>query len=137
MRSIGPQRAAQVTSLITADEALMFARERFSNLCCGGILPRKAVGMPVDLDDIEIALAFLSQCRPTKVPTVHSFDLRRAIGRQLGDVQLGDVQLGAVIAAATALGFGVHSWHGISTYVPHALIGVNVDDVRRVAEISR
>jgi hypothetical protein len=110
---------------LSGREALETARERFPNLCCAGILPRKAIGEPVDLDDIEIALAALAQCRRTKTPTVHSFDLRRAMP--------GDVQLGAVIAAATALGFGVHSWFGVTTYAPHAMIAVNKFDVRKQA----
>jgi hypothetical protein len=110
-------------------EALEIARERFPNLCCGGILPRKAVGEPVDLADIEVALLALAQCRKTKAPTVHSYDLRRAIP--------GDLQLGAVIAAATALGFATHSWFGITTFAPHALIAVNKFDVMREAMATR
>jgi hypothetical protein len=110
---------------LSGREALEIARERFPNLCCGGILSRKVVGEPVDLADIEIALAALARCRKTKVPTVHSFDLRRAVP--------GDVQLGAVICASVALGFATHSWFGITTFAPHALIAVNQSDVRRAA----
>jgi hypothetical protein len=106
---------------LSGREALEIARERFPNLCCTGILPRKAVGEPVDLDDIEIALLFLGQCRRAKTPTVHSFDLRSAIGGQLG----------AVIAASVAQGFATHSWLGVTTFAPHALIAVNQGDVRR------
>jgi hypothetical protein len=127
MTATASVRAAQVTSLITAADALIIARERFSNLSCGGILPKRALGEPVDLDDIDVALAFLAQCRKTKVPSCHSFDLRRAV----------DVQLGAVIAAATALGFDVHSWLDITTFVPHCMTNVDPDDVRRVANLSR
>jgi hypothetical protein len=102
---------------------LAIARKRFRNLCCGGILPSKEMGTRVDIDDIDVALVFLLQCRPTVLPNFHSFDLRRAI----------NVQLGAVIAAATALGFGVHSWPDITCYAPHAMIAVRANDVRRVA----
>jgi hypothetical protein len=115
--------------LISAADALEIARERFTNLCCGGILPRKAVGEPVDLADIEIALVALAQCRKTKTPTVHTFDLRRAMP--------GDVQLGAVIAASVALGFATHSWFGVTTFAPHALVAINQSDVRRVAMATR
>ena len=115
--------------VLSAAGALEIARERFPNLCCGGILSRKAVGEPVDLDDIEIALVALSQCRKTIAPTVHSYDLRRAIP--------SDLQLGAVIAGATALGFGVHSWFGVTTFAPHALIAVNKSDITRVATAAR
>jgi hypothetical protein len=126
----GGLKAARVPALLSAADALEIARERFPNLCCAGILPRKAIGEPVDLDDIEIALAALAQCRRTKTPTVHSFDLRRAIP--------GDVQLGAVIAASVALGFPIHSWFGITTFAPHAMIAVNKFDVRKHAtNISR
>jgi hypothetical protein len=59
--------------------------------------------LPVSLDHIEIAL---SECRRTKAPAAHSFDLRRLIG----------VQLGAVIAEATALGFDVRSRYGVNYY---------------------
>jgi hypothetical protein len=113
--------------VITAEQALVIARERFLNLSCGGILPRKAVGTLVDLDEIDVALTYLAQCRRTRIPAMHTFDLRRAI----------DVQLGAVIAAATALGFPTHSWHDITCYAPHALIAVNESDVRRVTKISQ
>jgi hypothetical protein len=108
--------------------ALMLARERFPNLCANGILGRKFTGPPVDPGHVTTALAFLSQCRKTKIPTVHSFDLRR---------EIGDVSLGAVIAAATALNFDVRSWYGPTAFPPHALIGVSQRDVRRVAAASR
>jgi hypothetical protein len=111
---------------LTAEEALEIARERFPNLSCQGILPKRAVGDPVDLADIEVALKFLSQCRRTAIPKFHSFDLRRMIG---------DVQIGAVIAAAVALGFDVRAWYGTAEFLPHAVIGVNANDVRRVAGI--
>jgi hypothetical protein len=127
MLSIVAPDAAQVKTNIEVEkrrlcrEALAIARELLPNLCAGGILPRHAVGEPVDLHDIEIALTFLDRCRRTKVPHVHSFDLRRLI----------DVQLGAVIAAAVALGFEVQNWHGVTCYAPHAMIGVNRCDLRR------
>jgi hypothetical protein len=113
--------------VITAEQALVIARERFLNLSCQGILPCKAVGTPVDLADIDAALAFLSQCRRTRIPAMHTFDLRRVI----------DAQVGAVITAAIALGFDTHSWYKITTFAPHALIAVNERDVRRVAKISQ
>jgi hypothetical protein len=121
--------AAQVTkttNLITADQALEIARERYSNLCSEGILSRKAIGTPVDLNDLEIALAFFRKCRPTKVPNMHSFDLRLLIG--------GRISVGALIAAAVALGFDVRSWYGVMEFGVHAMIAVRQIDVRRVAE---
>jgi hypothetical protein len=120
--------AAQVTKTtksITADQALEIARERFSNLCSEGILSRKAIGTPIDLDDLEIALAFFRQCRPTKVPNMHSFDLRRLIG--------GQISIGAIIAAAIALGFDVRSWYGAMEFGVHAMIAIRQIDVRRLA----
>jgi hypothetical protein len=102
-------------------QALLIARERFPNLCCSGILSRKAVGKPVDIGDVEIALMILRQCRPAKAPGMHTFDMRKLI----------NVQHGALIAAATALGFDVHSCYGTRTYAPHALISINQGDVRR------
>jgi hypothetical protein len=124
MTSIMCAHRAQV---MTAEEALIVARNRFHNLCANGILGTKHVGPPVDPADVDVALAFLSRCGRTKVPACHSFDLRRAIG---------DVSLGAVIVAATALGFGVHSWFDITCYAPHALVAVNATDVRRVTNLS-
>jgi hypothetical protein len=109
---------------MSPETALAIARERLPTLYGNGILPKRAVGVPVDLDDLAAALAFLSRCRKTKVPTVHSFDLRRAVG----------VQLGAVIAAATALGFDVRNWMGVTEFGVHAVIGVDQDDVARVAQ---
>jgi hypothetical protein len=110
---------------LSGREALEMARERFPNLCCAGILPRKAIGEPVDLADVEIALAALAQCRKTRTRGMgmHTFDMRMLI----------DAQHGALIAAAVALGFDVYSWRGTRTYAPHALIAVNQSDVRRVA----
>jgi hypothetical protein len=112
-------------TVLSAADALEIARERFPNLCCEGILTRKAVGEPVDLDDIEVALVALAQCRKTKTRGMgmHTFDMRMLI----------DAQHGALIAAAVALGFDVYSWRGTRTYAPHALIAVNQSDVRRVA----
>jgi hypothetical protein len=117
--------AKVLRAVLSGREALEIARERFPNLCCGGILPRKAIGEPVDLDDIEVALEFLSQCRRTLVPRYHTFDLRRAIP--------GDVRLGAVICAATALGFDVRRFYGNVEFGVHAMIAVNANDVKRVA----
>jgi hypothetical protein len=111
---------------ISPTHALVIARARFPNLCCGGILPKRAVGAPVDLDDIAHALALLAQCRKSEEPSCHSFDLRRLIGGQLG----------ATITACVALGFDVHSWHDITAYAPHALVGIDVADVARVARLG-
>jgi hypothetical protein len=143
----GELKVARVPALLSAADALEIARERFPNLCCAGILPRKAIGEPVDLADVEIALAALARCRKTRTPTVHSFDLRRAISKLPPGATLnvspghhlpGDVQLGAVIAASVALGFPIHSWFGITTFAPHAMIAVNKFDVRKHAtNISR
>jgi hypothetical protein len=112
--------------ILSGCEAVAIARTRFANLCGEGILPRNVVGTPFDLDDVEAALAFLSQCRKTEAPTIHSVDLRRAIGGQLG----------ATIAAASALGFGVYNWYGTMMFGAHAKIGVNRFDVRRVTKLS-
>jgi hypothetical protein len=119
-------RAPDVAQGISPAQALVIARERFGNLCGGGILPKHATGVPVDLADIARALAFLSRCGKTAVPTVHSFDLRRMI----------DVQLGAVICAATALGFATHSWLDITEFAPHAMVAVDAADVARVARLE-
>jgi hypothetical protein len=113
--------------IISAREALAIARERFPNLASTGILGAKQSGPPIDLNHVEIALRFLMRCRKSKVPSVHSFDLRQAIG---------NVSIGATIAAAIALGFSVHSWLGVTDYAPHAMVGVNAADVRRVAMIT-
>jgi hypothetical protein len=118
-------QVTKTTKPLTADQALEIARERFSNLCSEGILSRKAIGTPIDLDDLAIALAFFRQCRPTKVPNMHSLDLRRLIG--------GQISVGAIIAAAIALKFDVRSWYGLREFGVHALIGVSQIDVRRLA----
>lgn len=132
---------AEAQAGLSAADALMIARRRFPNLFCGGILTRHTAhtGIPVDLAEINIALAFLGQCRRSRTPRVHSFDLRRAIARWSEDGTgdgARDVQLGATIAAATALGFPVHSWRGVTTFAPHAIIGVNANDVKRVVKLS-
>jgi hypothetical protein len=116
---------AQVT--LSGAQALEIARARFPYLGAGGFLPRKVAPQPIDPGEIETAMMFLRQCRRTKTPRVHSHDLRRLIG----------VRLGAVIAAATALGFGVHSWFGTKTFAPHVLIAVNGADAARIAAASR
>src|SRR5271163_3342487 len=111
----------QSKNIIDAASALMLARDRFPNLCANGILGRKFTGPPIDPDHVATAMTFLSQCRKTKKPNVHTFDLRR---------EIGDVSLGAVIAAGVALGFDVRCWYGVLAFVPHALIGVNQSDIR-------
>jgi hypothetical protein len=126
MPSIESPGTAQVPvhTILSAQGALDIARQQFGNLSCPGILGRKISGPPVDLADIDRALQFLSQCRKTKVPTMHSHDLCRL---------LGGVQPGAVIAAAIALGFETRAWYGVKCFVPHALVNVSRRDVRRVA----
>jgi hypothetical protein len=115
---------AQGTKPISAEQALVIARERFGNLAATGILGSKHSGPAIDPAHVEIALAFLSQCRKTKIPNCHSFDLRRAIG---------DVSVGSVIAAAVGLEFTVVSWAGVTSFAPHAMIGVNAADVAQIA----
>ena len=131
--SIRPKRTAARSPArlerapLSAVDALAIARERFPNLGASGILPKRGVGMAVDLHDIDIALSFLRQCRMATAPAVHSADLCRLIG----------VQPGALIAAAVALGFPTQSWLGVSCYAPGAMIAVNANDVRRVAASRR
>jgi hypothetical protein len=115
--------AAPVT--ISAEQALALSRDRFPNLASTGILGRSSMGPPIDPDHVTIALMFLAWCRKTKIPRMHSSDLRRRIG---------DVSLGAVIAAAVGLNFEVRSWSGVTDYAPHALMNVNPSDVRRMAD---
>jgi hypothetical protein len=119
-----PPRDRFVTADLTAQEALAIAGDRFGNLSSIGIRGSKQpAGPPIDLADIDRAMAFLRQCRKTKQPNTHTVDLVAAIGASLG----------AVIAAATALGFGVHSFYGPLIYAPNALVAVSKVDVRRLA----
>jgi hypothetical protein len=121
-RPVTPQPA------ITAERALVIARQRFPTLAANGILGRRTTGPPIDPEHVAMALAFLARCRKSKFENCHSFDLRRAIG---------GVSVGAVIAAAHALGFDVRGWIGTREFFPGAIIGVNAADVaRRVAELS-
>jgi hypothetical protein len=122
MLSISPPIAAQ--AVISPEHALMLARQRFPNLCSAGILGRKAIGQPVDLEHVSTALSFLAGCRKSKFANCHSFDLRRRIG---------GVSLGAVIAAAVGLGFSIDTWQGTVDFLPHCLIGVDPRDVERMA----
>jgi hypothetical protein len=115
--------AAQVT--LSGREAFVIALERFPYLGAGGLLPRKVAPQPVDPGEIETAMAFLRQCRRTKTPRFHSFDLQRLIG----------VQLGAVIAASVALGFETRNWLGVTTFGAHVMIAVNRVDAARVAAL--
>jgi hypothetical protein len=118
------ERPVPAQGTITPERALMLARQRFPNLCSGGILGRKAIGQPVDLWHVAQAVTVLAACRKTVIPAVHSFDLRAAIG---------GVTLGATIAAAVALDFSVDTWQGTVDFLPHCLIGVDPRDVERVA----
>jgi len=118
------ERPVPAQGTITAAQALEIARRRFPNLCSGGILGRRAIGQPVDLEHVSTALAFLSRCRQTKAPNCHSFDLRR---------QIGGVTLGSVICAAVALDLSVDTWQGTVDFLPHCLIGVDARDVERMA----
>jgi hypothetical protein len=115
-----------IIAQVTAEQALVIARERFSNLCGTGILGKKRTGPPIDPAHVTIALAFLAQCRKSKVPAMHSHDLCGEIG----------VSVGALICAAHALGFDVRGWIGTRMFFPGAMIGVNSIDVRRIAMIT-
>jgi hypothetical protein len=117
-----------IVAQLTAEQALVIARERFPNLTATGMLGTKHTGPPIDPGHVEIAMKFLAQCRKSKKPAVHSFDLRAAIGN--------GVSQGAVIAAAIALGFDVRGWIGSRMFFPGAMVGVNSADVRRVAMIT-
>jgi hypothetical protein len=131
--------------ILSGREAVAIARTRFANLCGEGMLSRNGLtpfpwnhgkhhsaatdyptvlGTPLDLDDVEAALAFLSQCRKTDAAIVNVFELRRAIGGQLG----------ATIAAASALGFDVCNYYGGLSFGAHAKIAVNRVDVQRLAK---
>jgi hypothetical protein len=109
---------------ISAERALVIARERFPNLYANGILGRRCTGRAIDPAHVQIALAVLARCRKSKVPAVHSFDLRQAIG---------NVSLGAVIVACIALEFDCHSWFGTRSFGTHVLVNVNRADVAKIA----
>jgi hypothetical protein len=96
-------------------------RDRFPNLCEGGILGRRHTGQPINPADVAVALAFLGRCRRTKRPNTHTADLQRHVG----------VGPGAIIAAGVCLNFEVRGWYGIREFYPHAVMGVNRFDVRR------
>jgi hypothetical protein len=118
------ERPVPAQGTITAEHALMIARQRFPNLCSAGILGKRAIGQPIDLSHVSKAVTVLAACRKTVIPACHSFDLRR---------QIGGVSVGSVICAAVALDFQVCSWRGVTDYMPHALIGVDPRDVERMA----
>jgi hypothetical protein len=120
MSTIERAIVAQVT--MTPVQAMVIARQRFPNLASTGILDRRSTGPPIDPAHVTIALRFLMRCRKSRIPAVHSFDLREKIG---------NVSVGAVIAASVALGFEVYSWVGVTDYAPHALVGINSTDVAR------
>jgi hypothetical protein len=126
MLTIERGTAPQAAISMSAEQALVIANKRFSNLASTGILGRRCTGPPIDLWQISKAMTVLAACRRSKSPRVHSYDLRAAIGA---------VSVGAVIAAAVALDFDVRSWLGDTTFAPHALIGVNADDIARPGRI--
>jgi hypothetical protein len=106
MLSEQAQRAQRPTpAKISTGEALALAHDRFPNLTAAGILGAKQSGPAIDPAHVTRALAFLAPCRKSKIPSVHSHDLRQAIG---------NVSLGATIAASVALGFALHPWRGIT-----------------------
>jgi hypothetical protein len=113
---------AQVT--LSGREALVIAQERFPNLGSAGILPPNKFRQSIDPGEIETAMVFLRQCRRTKTPRVHSFDLQRLI----------NVRVGAIIAASVALGFETRNWLGVTTFGAHAMIAVNAADAKRAAQ---
>jgi hypothetical protein len=117
-----------IVARVTAEQALVIARKRFPSLYATGILGAKQSGPPIDIRHIEIAMKFLAQCRKSKAPAVHSFDLRQAIE---------NVSLGATIAACVGLGFEVYSWLGVTDFAPHVMIGLNRADVARHSRIDR
>jgi hypothetical protein len=96
---------------------------RFHNLCANGILPRSAIGSPIPPADFAAALTFLGGCRRTKRPTVHTADLQKHVG----------VGPGAIIAAGVHLNFVVRGWFGTREFYPHAVMGVNRFDIRKLS----
>jgi hypothetical protein len=121
------ERPATAQPAITAERALVIARQRFPTLYANGILGRRCAGPEIDLAHVSKAVTVLTACRKTVIPACHSFDLRR---------QIGGVSVGAVICAAHALGFDVRGWMGTRMFFPGAMVGVNSADVRRLAMIT-
>jgi hypothetical protein len=117
----GAQRTNEI--MISAAQALALALQRFPQLAATGILGANQTGPPIDPAHVEQALTFLAGCRKSKIPSVHSHDLRQKIE---------NVSLGATIAACVGLGFEVCSWAGVTDFAPHAMIGVNSTDVARL-----
>jgi hypothetical protein len=113
--------------------AIAVARSWFCKLCSEGTVPMASVVMPVpvDPDQVAIAMAFLCNVKPTKTVRsnagMFSNDLANTISKATGK----PVSNGACVAACVALGFTVRTWYGVKGFRPDGLIGVGRRNVRR------
>jgi hypothetical protein len=123
--TVQPITAVTPTAIDPAAAIATARRDRFPNLCETGILGRRHTGPPINPAHVVTALAFLSRCRRTRRPNVHTCDLQRHVG----------VSPGAIIAAGHALSFEIRSWYGVRAFSPHALMGVNRSDIRKAVGV--
>jgi hypothetical protein len=101
--------------------AIAVARTLFTKLCADGTMPKFGVPVPVDPDQVDAAMRYLVNVKPTKKPTAFSDDLASNISQSVGR----KISNGALIAASVTLGLTVRTWYGVQVLAPDALIGVS------------
>lgn len=120
-------------SVVSSDHVKLALR-RFPSLCTDGLYPYPgAVSQPIDPDQVEAAIAFLSILTPTNTPRIDSGSLKHFAENWIRRHGLGSyISRGAITAAAVTLRLTIKRcgfWWECNSAVT---IGVSRRDLRRV-----
>jgi hypothetical protein len=115
-------------------DAVTLAKRRFPKLCPDGLYPYPGTGIrPIDPDQVQTAIAFLSMLTPTKTARIGTGSLKHLAedwGRRQGFATY--ISRGALTAAAVALGLAVRRYGPWFATNPHVAIGVSLRDLKRI-----
>jgi hypothetical protein len=112
--------------------AITLAKRRFPRLSANGLYPR-GVSRPIEPNQVETAIQFLSLLTPTKTPRIGSGTLKHHAenwGKRVGLCSY--ISRGALTAAAVALGLVVETYPPWFAMNPDVAIGVSLKDLKRI-----
>jgi hypothetical protein len=120
-------------------DAVALAKRQFPRLCADGLYPYPGTASrPIDLAQVQTAIAFLAMLTPTDTPRIGSGALKHHAenwGRSHG--LCGYISRGALTAAAVALGLVVKGYGQWFAMNPHVAIGVSLKDLKRINRESQ